>query len=237
MRPEVQLIAQSTDHVVLSLGGTRLIVSARDVAPGMDANKSLDRSQIRVMAHDQYDALFGELDANADGRLGEREIDSCSVRLLAKDANSDGQLGTDEVTYSMIVAFLRGERAERRIVLHPGNGRNTAYRQAGVNMVRTGRLQPRRRHQPPRIPGLARPVLSTGHQQRRLHRPGRSGSLQHELTPRCSISRATCKRNKSSSCAPMSDNPIGAESTVASGIETCGRRPTPAMAVRESARR
>ena len=118
--PEVQLIAQAKDHVVLSLGDTRLIVSARDVAPATAADQSLDRSQIRVMAHDQYDALFGELDANADGRLGEREIDSCSVRLLAKDANSDGQLGTDEVTYSMIVAFLRGERANEESFYIPG---------------------------------------------------------------------------------------------------------------------
>ncbi len=118
--PEIQLIAQATDHIVLSLGGTRLIVSARDVAPGMAAGQSLDRSQIRVMAHDQYDALFGELDANADGRLGEREIDSCSERLMAKDANSDGQLGTDEVSYSMIVAFLRGERANEQSFYIPG---------------------------------------------------------------------------------------------------------------------
>jgi Ca2+-binding EF-hand superfamily protein len=107
--PDVRLIAQAKDHVVLSIGGTRLILSARDVA-GTAAGQSLDRSQIRVMAHDQYDALFGELDANADGRLGEREIASCSERLLTKDTSGDGQLGTDEVTYSMIVAFLRGER-------------------------------------------------------------------------------------------------------------------------------
>ena len=86
----------------------------------MAAGQSLDRSQIRVMAHDQYDALFGELDANADGRLGEREIDSCSERLMAKDANSDGQLGTDEVSYSMIVAFLRGERANEQSFYIPG---------------------------------------------------------------------------------------------------------------------
>jgi Ca2+-binding EF-hand superfamily protein len=108
--PDVQLIAQAKDHVVLSIGGTRLILSARDVAPGATSGQSVDRSQIRVMAHDQYDALFGELDANADGRLGEREIASCSERLLAKDTSGDGQLGADEVTYSMIVAFLRGER-------------------------------------------------------------------------------------------------------------------------------
>jgi hypothetical protein len=66
------------------------------------------------MVHDQYDALFGALDANADGRLGEREVDTCSTRLMARDANGDGQLGTDEVTYSMIVAFLRGEPANEQ---------------------------------------------------------------------------------------------------------------------------
>jgi Ca2+-binding EF-hand superfamily protein len=109
--PEIQLIAQAPDHVVLSFGGTRLIISARDVMPGTASSESVDRSQIRVMVHDQYDALFGAVDANADGRLGEREIATCPPRLLARDANDDGQLGTDEVTYAMIVAFLRGEPA------------------------------------------------------------------------------------------------------------------------------
>jgi Ca2+-binding EF-hand superfamily protein len=117
---KIRLIAQATDHVVLSLGNTRIIVSARDVMPGPASSQSADRSQIRVMVHDEYDALFGELDANADGRLGEREIDSCRMRLLAKDANGDQLVGADEVSYSMIVAFLRGERANEQSFYIPG---------------------------------------------------------------------------------------------------------------------
>jgi Ca2+-binding EF-hand superfamily protein len=112
--PEIQLIAEARDQVVLSFGGTRLIVSARDMTPGAAASEAVDRSQIRVMVHDQYDAVFGALDANADGRLGEREIDTCATQLLAKDSNQDEQIGADEVTYSMIVGFLRGEPASEQ---------------------------------------------------------------------------------------------------------------------------
>jgi Ca2+-binding EF-hand superfamily protein len=61
------------------------------------------------MIHDQCDALFEELDGNSDGRLGEREIAKGSQRLLSRDVDGDGQLDADELSGSMIVAFLRGE--------------------------------------------------------------------------------------------------------------------------------
>jgi hypothetical protein len=108
--PEVAQVARpSADRVVLRLGATLLIVSAHDLAPSQPANQYVDRNQIRMMVHDQYDALFEELDANADGRLGEREMSTCTDRLRSRDKNADGRLADDELPYSMIVAFLRGE--------------------------------------------------------------------------------------------------------------------------------
>jgi hypothetical protein len=66
------------------------------------------------MVHDQSDAVFEELDQNADGRLGEREITAATSYLLARDANSDGALAASELRYSMIVAFLRGEAQQEQ---------------------------------------------------------------------------------------------------------------------------
>jgi Ca2+-binding EF-hand superfamily protein len=116
---EVSVAAQPTaDRAVLSIGGSRLILSAHALTPPADAeaNNMPTRAtdQIRLMVHDQVDALFEELDANADGRLGEREIEYCTQRLSERDQNGDGQLSGDEFPYSMIVAFLVGESASER---------------------------------------------------------------------------------------------------------------------------
>jgi hypothetical protein len=86
-----------------------LIVSAHDLSASAGNNPMAEPSQIRLMVHDQSDAVFEELDQNADGRLGEQEIASSPDQLLARDANSDGQLAASELRYSIIVAFLRGE--------------------------------------------------------------------------------------------------------------------------------
>jgi hypothetical protein len=107
--PEVGIVAQAPDRIVFSLGNTRLIVSAHDFFPGQ-AGSGIDRSQIRAMVHDESDAVFEELDANADGRLGEREIASSSERLMARDADADGEITPSELSCSLIVAFMRGER-------------------------------------------------------------------------------------------------------------------------------
>ena len=66
------------------------------------------QNQLELMVHDQEDALFEELDANGDGRLGTREMTACRERLATRDANGDGALTADELPYSMIVAFMRG---------------------------------------------------------------------------------------------------------------------------------
>jgi len=112
---EISLGAQQSDHrVVFSLRKTRLIISAHDLASGEERGLAIPRSQIRLMVHDQSDAMFQELDSNGNGRLGEREIESSAERLLQYDANHDRQVTTDELPYPMIVAFLRGEPSNQR---------------------------------------------------------------------------------------------------------------------------
>jgi len=119
LMPEVATAAQlSADRAVISLGNTRLILSAHNLAAKSEgeptSGQTAVQNQIRLMVHDQADALFEELDTNADGRLGEREIAFCSKRLAERDRNGDGQLAGDEFPYSMIVAFLLGEQANEQ---------------------------------------------------------------------------------------------------------------------------
>src|SRR5690606_29713254 len=75
---EVQPFGQATaDRVTLALRGTRLAISATGAAvPGqpMTAYGGDAQNQLQLMVHDQEDALFEELDANGDGRLGTREM-------------------------------------------------------------------------------------------------------------------------------------------------------------------
>lgn len=105
------LSEDSTDRLVLAAGGARLILSAHDLAP---SPVGADRLQAALMVHDQLDALFVALDANADGLLGEREITSAPHSVLACDANQNGALTADELPYAFVVAILRGERGEQR---------------------------------------------------------------------------------------------------------------------------
>jgi hypothetical protein len=125
----VALPAAMRDRVVLSLGKTRIVLAVQDLtrrpevagesAPPesdayADATASLQETQVRLVVHDESDAVFDELDANCDGRLGEREIATAPARLLRYDANGDGQLAADETPYEMIVAFVRGESLGER---------------------------------------------------------------------------------------------------------------------------
>lgn len=95
----------------LDLGGTRLAFSATDlVVPrglGMNRN-SMGGDQIQLFVHDREDALFEQIDADGDGRLGAREMASCGDQLAQRDANGDGALSADELPYALIVAFVRG---------------------------------------------------------------------------------------------------------------------------------
>jgi Ca2+-binding EF-hand superfamily protein len=125
--PDVAVLAQHSNRVVASVGNTRLVISAHDLAPsvaespGQAGGPELQRSQVRGMIHDQCDAMFEELDGNSDGRLGEREIATGSQRLLSQDTDGDGQLGADELPHSMIVAFLRGEPANQESFYIPAS--------------------------------------------------------------------------------------------------------------------
>jgi Ca2+-binding EF-hand superfamily protein len=71
------------------------------------------------MVHDNCDPLCELLDADADGRLGEREISTAAKTLLEYDMNHDGILQSNELPYTMIVAFLRGERPEEDSFYRP----------------------------------------------------------------------------------------------------------------------
>ena len=108
----------AADRVVISLGNSRLIFSAHvlvaKAADKPNSRQAAAKGDVRLMVHDQVDAIFEELDANADGRLGEREIAFCSQRLAERDRDGDGQLSGDEFPYAMIVAFLLGEQASER---------------------------------------------------------------------------------------------------------------------------
>jgi Ca2+-binding EF-hand superfamily protein len=122
--PSIEIIAQPAgDRVALMLGATRLDVSAHDLMPAQDTEQTAAGSQMRLMVHDQIDPLCEVLDANADGRLGEHEVASSAERLLKFDANKNGQLDTSELPYTMIVAFLRGERPGEQSFYRPQSSR------------------------------------------------------------------------------------------------------------------
>jgi hypothetical protein len=101
--------ATASNRILVAIGNTRLIVSAHDLAASQGVGGDALRNDLRLMVHDQCDALFEELDANADGRLGEREISTCSQRLAAQDASGDGAIVGSELPNFMVVAYLRGE--------------------------------------------------------------------------------------------------------------------------------
>jgi hypothetical protein len=110
----------ASDRIALTLGKTRLVISAHDLMaqgpvdpvpaqPPTSERSPLEQTQIRLMVHDRGDALLDALDVNADGQLGEREIAAAPARLLERDADADGTLSETEAPYQMTVAFLRNE--------------------------------------------------------------------------------------------------------------------------------
>jgi Ca2+-binding EF-hand superfamily protein len=125
LTPEVTAVGRpAADRAVISVGNTRLIVSAHrlpDNSQGEPKSGQAAPSQVRLMVHDESDALFETLDVNADGRLGEREIAFSSQRLAERDRDGDGDLSGDEFPYSMIVAFLLGEQTSERSFYVPAS--------------------------------------------------------------------------------------------------------------------
>jgi Ca2+-binding EF-hand superfamily protein len=116
--PEIAVVQASVDRVILTLGTTRIVVLAFDRTLGQTPLATAG-SQIRMMVHDQCDALGEVLDDDADGKLGEREITTCSERLSKCDANHDGQISNDELPYTMIAAIVRGERPGEQSLYRP----------------------------------------------------------------------------------------------------------------------
>ncbi len=108
-------VRPSDARVVLTLGASRIVVSVHDLA-GVAATPAdnLRRSQTQLMVHNECDVLFEYLDANSDGRLGEREVATAGEQLATCDHSGDGLLTSNELPYTMIVAFLRGENPAAR---------------------------------------------------------------------------------------------------------------------------
>ncbi|MCC6491546.1 MAG: hypothetical protein IT424_00830, partial [Pirellulales bacterium] len=120
------LAAAGSSRLLLKVGGTGLVVAAYDRAasePARDRSgrtrSPIDRRQVRLMVHDQFDGLFQRLDADLDGCLSARETAYSSERLLLADANGDGQIGGDELPYVLTASFLRGEPAAERSFYNP----------------------------------------------------------------------------------------------------------------------
>jgi hypothetical protein len=124
--PEVKVLSrEAADRVVLALGPTRLVISAADVTPPAESTEmraDVAHTQLRLMVHDQGDALLSELDVDFSGQLSEREIAAAPVRLLARDDDGDGSVASGELPYAMIVAFLRGERLNENTFYMPPSG-------------------------------------------------------------------------------------------------------------------
>ena len=130
--PEIVVVGQpAADRVILKLGTTRILVSAIDRTSGQNPAYAMTGSQIHMMVHDQCDELGEVMDADADGRLGEREIATCAERLMKFDANGDGQITNDELPYTMIAAIVRGERPGEQSLFRPV-GVSTSEAAAGV---------------------------------------------------------------------------------------------------------
>ena len=99
----------ATPRVVFSLGNTRLTITSSDLANMAGPGMYVERSAIRVMVHDDFDAVFEQLDVNSDGRLGEREVRNSPMQMLTRDKNGDGEISGAELPSAMIIAFLRSE--------------------------------------------------------------------------------------------------------------------------------
>lgn len=105
----ILLAEPSPERVVLELGASRLVLSAHDLSGPTGTAEELRRSQTQLMVHDQGDAMFDFVDANSDGRLGEREVETAAERLLARDTDADGMVVGDNLPYTLVAAFQRGE--------------------------------------------------------------------------------------------------------------------------------
>ena len=103
----------SPNRIQLSIEDVQLNISSHDLGVNRNEESPLYRKQITLMIHDRVDRLFEILDKNTNGKLGEREIATARERLQQFDTNRDGQIQPNELSSSMILAFLRSEPSGR----------------------------------------------------------------------------------------------------------------------------
>ena len=84
------------------------MIFADEIATTLRQRQSAQRSQIRVKADDQSDALVGTLDVNHDGRVDSREIAASAESLKSLDANNDGRVPLHEMSSAMVIGVVRG---------------------------------------------------------------------------------------------------------------------------------
>ena len=84
-------------------------VTAAELADSLRLTQAIVRSQISLMVHNLGDSVFGLLDTDHDGRLGEREIAAAPDRLRSLDGDGDAGLSDGEVPRQLTVALIRGE--------------------------------------------------------------------------------------------------------------------------------
>lgn len=110
----VEVVTPSPSEATLITSDTQLVVIAADRSSNQQDQSLVSSAQLSLMVHDRIDGLFQALDIDANGRLGEREIATVAARIREFDEDEDGRLQADELPYSMIVAFTRGEAANER---------------------------------------------------------------------------------------------------------------------------
>lgn len=110
----IAVVTPSPSEATLIASDTQLVMIADDRSSNQQDQSLVTSAQLSLMVHDRVDGLFQALDIDANGRLGEREIATVAARIREFDEDGDGRLQADELPYSMIVAFSRGEAANER---------------------------------------------------------------------------------------------------------------------------
>jgi hypothetical protein len=110
----VHVMHVSADRLAIMAGDEGLDLSIHDrsgmaeMAARPRMNEEVQRDTLRISVHNRGDSVFAQLDADHDGRLGEREIAYAAQQFQSLDANEDGRLSAGEVSGRMTVDLVRG---------------------------------------------------------------------------------------------------------------------------------
>jgi hypothetical protein len=110
----VRVLKASPDRIAMAIGDESIDISIHDrsgindMSPNSPREPATTREQLWISAHNRGDSVFAHLDADRDGRLGEREIAHAPARLHSLDRDGDDRLGSGEVAGRMTVAIVRG---------------------------------------------------------------------------------------------------------------------------------